>query len=108
MLYIDPTGNYPRYYGDIMSQNPEWALGDLLPEGWQLVADAPFPEYLDGQIVEDGTPELVDGILTRTYVIRNMNEVELAAKNAPVTARQRFIDLGFTDAEISAIARGTI
>jgi hypothetical protein len=108
MLYIDPNGNFPRYYGDIASQNPGWALGDALPTGWQLVADAPSPEYAEDETFEDGEPALVDGVLTRTFVVRKLTTEELELRSAPLTARQRFMDLGFTDAEISAIARGII
>lgn len=108
MLFIDSNGNFPRYYGDIMAEHPGWKLGDKIPAGWQLVADAPSPDYAADEAFEDGEPALVDGVLTRTYIVRKLTTEELEARNAPVTARQRLVDLGFSDAEISAIARGII
>lgn len=108
MLYIDPNGNYPRYYGDIMSENPEWQLGDALPSGWQLVADAPSPDYAEDETFEDGEPAIVDGVLTRTFVVRKLTPEEISIRQAPQTARQKLVDLGFSDVEINAIARGII
>jgi len=108
MLLIDSNGNYPRYYGDIMAEHPEWHLGDALPEGWQLVADVPSPDYAEDECFEEGEPAVIDGVLTRTYTVRKLTTEELAARSAPATARQRLVDLGFSDAEISAIARGVL
>jgi hypothetical protein len=108
MLYIDPQGNYPRYYGDIISANPDWVLGADLPDGWQFVADSEPPVYGDDEIIQDGFPEFVDGILTRTFVVRSLTEEELEARNAPRTAREKLELLGFSSAEITAIARGII
>lgn len=108
MLFIDSNGNFPRYYGDIMAQHEGWQLGDALPTGWQLVADAPSPDYAADETFEDGVPAIIDGVLTRTYNVRKLTAEELETRNAPLTARQRLVDLGFTDAEISAIARGII
>lgn len=108
MLFIDSNGNFPRYYGDIMAQHEGWQLGDPLPEGWQLVADVPVPDYAADETFEEGEPTLIDGVLTRVYTVRKLTAEELQVRSAPATARQRFIDLGFSDAEISAIARGII
>jgi hypothetical protein len=108
MLYIDPNGNYPKYYGDIMNDTPGWNLGDDLPEGWQLVADAPAPEVLENQTFYDGDPEIIDGILTRTFIIRDLTTEELALREAPKTARQKLVDLGFSEAEIETIRRGIL
>ncbi len=107
-MYIDPEGNFPRYYGDIMSQNPGWQLGDELPEGWQLVADVPSPEYAEDETFEDGEPAVIDGVLTRTFIVRKLTEEELAVRQAPLTARAKLTALGFSEAEIAAIARGTV
>lgn len=108
MLYIDPNGNYPRYYGDIMSEHPDWQLEDALPEGWQLVADAPAPDYAEDETFEDGEPAVIDGILTRTFVVRKLTQEELDARQAPQRARQKLIELGFSEVEINAIARGVL
>jgi hypothetical protein len=108
MLYIDPNGNYPRYYGDIMSENSDWKLGDALPEGWQLVADTTAPDCTEDETFEDGEPQVIDGVLTRTFIVRQLTEEEVALRQAPVTARQKLFALGFTEAEISALVRGTV
>lgn len=45
MLLIDPQGNYPRYIGDLMLSNPDWIVGDSLPDGWALVNPSEIPAY---------------------------------------------------------------
>lgn len=108
MIYIDANGNYPRYYGDIMAENPGWNLGDALPEGWQEVADVPAPEFGEDQTFYEADPVLIDGVLTRNFIVRDLTEEELALRNAPISARQKLVDLGFSDAEIETIRRGIL
>lgn len=106
MIYIDPEGNYPRYYGDIMLAHEGWEKGSPLPEGWSLVneTERPTPELYE--VVEQGEPELRDGKYYQTWVTRAMTQLEIDKIEAPAKARQKLIDLGFTELEIQAIARG--
>lgn len=108
MLFIDNEGNFPKYYGDILIQNPNWQIGDELPVGWQEVADALPPEIGEYQILLDGQPEIIEGVLTRTFLTRDMTDEEIAATQAPVTAREKLISLGFSDSEIFALSKGLV
>lgn len=106
MIYIDPEGNYPRYYGDIMLAHEGWQKGNALPEGWSLVTetDRPTPELYE--VVEQGEPELRDGKYHQTWLKRPMTQHEIDIIEAPTKARQKLIDLGFTELEIKAISQG--
>lgn len=103
MPYMSPSGEYPRYPGDVQIISPEWEVGDQLPEGWVFVEETPIPEIEAGQTFYPGEPEEVDGIWRHTWVVRDLTEEELAIANAPITARQKLVSLGFSDAEIMAI-----
>lgn len=106
LIFIDPNGNYPRFVGDISLDNPTWALGDPLPEGWIPVQTTTPPEATDSQILEEEFPEVLDGVYTQKWVLRNKTEQELALDLAAQTARQKLKDLGLTDVEIDSLARG--
>lgn len=106
LIFIDPNGNYPRFIGDIVLENPSWTIGNSLPPGWILVAETVPPEVTSTQILEESFPELVDGIHTQKWTVRSKTEQELALDQAAQTARQKLIDLGLTEAEINALTRG--
>lgn len=103
MPYISPSNEYPRYPGDIQIDNPGWDAGDPLPAGWIFVNETAPPETGPGEIFEAGEPEEVDGEWFQTWSVRSLTEEELAIANAPITAREKLVSLGFTDAEIRAI-----
>ena len=103
MIYINPEGEFPRYYGDIMQRHSEWQLGDPLPEGWQEVADTDPPQPGENEIVEDGEPQLVDGVLTRTFIVRPFTDQELEARERIANLRDRLEQAGFTQSDIDAI-----
>lgn len=103
MKYISPQGEYPRHQGDIQLENPSWTPGDDLPEGWQFVQDTERPEPGENEIVFEQAPAEIDGTLYQSWAVRPMTQEEIDRKNAPLTARQKMIDLGFTEAEIEAI-----
>lgn len=103
MYYISPQGEYPRHYGDIQIDNPDWKLGDELPAGWKLVEDTPRPTTSDNEIVQEIAPVETNGTFKRAWSKRQMTAEELERKNAPETAKQRMLDLGFTEAEIEAL-----
>lgn len=109
MNYIDPQGNYPRHSGDIKLSNPNWSDGDPLPSGWILVnhVDAPSFAYGTEKLVENfPTLNNEDGQYYRSWSVVPLTPEELEVINAPISARQKLIDLGLTEAEVDALSRG--
>lgn len=106
LIFIDPNGNYPRFVGDMIIENVGWAVGDPIPAGWTLVAETAPPTTSSNQILEESFPEIIDGVYTQKWVVREKNEQELALDQAAQTARQKLINLGLTEAEVDALARG--
>jgi hypothetical protein len=108
MPYISPNDEYPRYPGDIQIDNPEWNVGDTLPTGWVFVNETSPPELEPGQTYEAGDPEEVNGEWFHTWIVRDLTESELTILNAPKTAREKLVALGFSEAEIQAIAQNRL
>lgn len=106
MQYINPQGEYPKYYGDIQLANPEWNLGDPLPEGWLEVEDSPVPELGEYETAECTGYEDVDGTIRQVWTVREMTAKEKAVKDAPKTTRAKLEALGFTEEEIMAVFSG--
>lgn len=102
MLLIDPQGNYPRYIGDLKSQNPDWSEGEALPENWKYVNYTTVPEFdASTHKLEELSPVLAeDGQYYQTWNIRELTAEELEIANAPDTARTKLQNLGFSNAEI--------
>lgn len=42
-LYRTPSGEFPRYVGDVQREHPEWDEDDPLPDGWVAIEDSPGP-----------------------------------------------------------------
>lgn len=77
-IYINEKENiYPRFPGDIQLIDPTWNIGDPLPENWELVEDTPWPDYEVGQKVEELSPERIDGVWHRKWLVRDLTEAEL-------------------------------
>lgn len=108
MAYLSPSGEYPLFIGDVQLVSPGFKAGDTLPEGWQYVEEIPYPELTQTQKATFGAPELVDGVLTETYVISELTPEELEIRQAPQTAKQKLVELGFTEMEIRTIAKGLV
>lgn len=106
LIFIDPNGNYPRFVGDIILENPAWEVGNPLPDGWTPVQSTTPPEATTSQILEESYPELIDGVYTQKWTLRDKTEQELALELAAETARQKLKDLGLTDVEIDSLAKG--
>lgn len=107
-LFINEKNEYPRYIGDLLLVNPEWKDGDALPEGWKEVQESEVPEFGPGETIEEGFPIEKDGKFFRNLKVRDLTEEELALINAPTTAKEKLTSLGFTEAEIRAIAAGNL
>jgi hypothetical protein len=108
MIYISPDKEYPRYIGNIQAQNPNWEEGDELPVGWQLVYDTEPPKPGLDELVYEGFPVEIKGVITRNWEVRNLTAEELERRNAPANARAKLIELGFTELEISALVSGLL
>jgi hypothetical protein len=106
LIFIDPQNNYPRFIGDINIQHPNWNAGDSLPEGWTQVEEVTPPQPQENEVLEEQFPELIDGIYKQKWALRTKTEQELLAEQAPQSARQKLKNLGLTDIEIDALARG--
>ena len=106
-LYINPQGEYPRYYGDIQIENPGWEPGNDLPKGWVQVVETDAPDFdADTERAVAAEPALVDGVMTQQWAIRALTAEELERINAPATAKAKLLALGLTEIEIQTLLRG--
>jgi hypothetical protein len=108
MIYINAEGEYPRHPGDIQIVNPSWTEGDALPTGWQSVVKTDRPTAGTDQVAYDSGPVEIDGVLSQGWTIRDLTAEELDRINAPANAKARLAELGFTEAEISALVSGLV
>ncbi|CAB4152321.1 hypothetical protein UFOVP609_3 [uncultured Caudovirales phage] len=108
MAYINPSNEYPRYYGDIQLDNPGWKLGDQLPTGWHEVKETPMPTVEANKVIEELAPELVENEYVQAWNVRPMTAEEIERRDAPETAKAKLKKLGLTDIEIEALARGLV
>jgi hypothetical protein len=103
MIYISPENEYPRHYGDIIIENPDWKLGDELPDGWVQVAMNEPPSAGTDQVVTEDFPIEIEGILSRNWIVRDLTAEEIEQRDARKNALQKLKDLGFSDLEIQAL-----
>ena len=108
MIYISPRNEYPRHYGDIQIEFPSWKLGDTLPTGWTKVEESERPTAGTNQVTVEGKPEEVNGVMTQSWTVRDLTQVELDRRNAPANAKAKLIELGLTEAEVSALVQGLV
>lgn len=106
MLLINPDNEYPRHIGDLQLAYPDWQKGDALPEGWLEVQAIDNPMPAEDEILYEDDPIEIDGVLSQNWKVRPMTAEEIALRDAPVTARQKLIDLGLTEIEVEALVRG--
>jgi hypothetical protein len=107
-LFIDADGNYPRFMGDVQLIQPSFQLGDSLPDGWLEVAETDRPTAGDNQVVEPADPIELNGVWTQQWKVRNLTESEIEKRNAPSSAREKLVNLGFTELEVEALISGLI
>ena len=108
MLYTNAQGEYPRHIGDVRLVKKGWTEGDTLPTGWQAVVETERPTAGTDQVAYDSGPVDVDGVLSQGWTVRDLTAEELARRDAPANAKARLTELGFTDAEISALVSGLV
>lgn len=70
--------------------------------------EAPRPEAGENQVSYEDLPIEIDGVITQNWAVRDLTEEEIESKNASITARQKLIDLGLTEAEVQALVRGMV
>lgn len=106
MIYISPENEYPRHIGDIQLAHPNFQEGDKLPAGWTKVERVVAPTPGNDEVLIEDFPVEVDGVMTQNWQVRDMTAEEIERRDAPITARQKLIDLGLTEVEIEALVRG--
>ena len=108
MIYINAEGEYPRHPGDVQLVVAEWQEGDALPTGWQSVVETERPTPGTDQLTYDSGPVEIDGVLSQGWTVRDLTTEEIDRRDAPANAKARLVELGFTDAEISALVSGLV
>jgi hypothetical protein len=108
MIYTNAQGEYPRHIGDVQLVKKGWAEGDALPTGWQAVAETERPTAGTDQVTYDSGPVDIDGVLSQSWTVRDLTAEELDLRDAPAKAKAKLIELGLTNAEISAIVNGLV
>lgn len=108
MLYINADNEYPRHIGDVQLAKPSFKDGGTLPTGWKKVQELERPTAGTNQVVVEGTPEVVAGVMTQSWSVRDLTQAELDRRDAPANAKARLIKLGFTEPEINALISGLV
>jgi hypothetical protein len=108
MIYTNKNGEFPKYAGDIMGSHPSWNIGDSLPEGWNEVEETEPPQLEDGQVIASSGFTEAGGRYVMTWQVRDATAEEIEAQEAPMRAKERLTSLGFSNAEIKAIAKGLV
>lgn len=106
MQFINSKGEYPRYLGDLLIENPSFKIGDDLPTGWIEVKETNPPKITDSQVLEIVAPVEKDGVMTQNWQVRDMTAEEIERRDAPKRAKEKLIALGLTEVEIDALLRG--
>lgn len=87
MMFVEvATGNYPvsfnmirELFKNTVSFRAYPPVEDIQQLGYEPVVDSAKPT---GDVVTEGAPALVDGVWTRTWIVRNLDLTETAAKLA--------------------------
>jgi hypothetical protein len=107
-MYISPTNEYPKYYGDIVAEHPTWKAEDTLPAGWRKVKEVPVPEMGADEVPRMAAPVEVDGELQQTWEIIELTASQIERRDAPKTAKAKLVALGLSEFEIRALVNGQI
>ena len=108
MLYINAENEYPRHIGDVQLVKAGFKDGDTLPTGWVKVEESERPTAGTNQVTVEGFPETIDDVVTQSWTVRDLTQEELDRRNAPANAKAKLIELGLTDAEVSALVQGLV
>lgn len=107
-LFINPQGEYPRFYGDVQLDDPTFELGGTLPAGWIEVQEIEPPVAGIDETVEPADPIEIDGVWTQQWNVRPLTAEEIERRDAPRTAKEKLVALGLTDLEIQALINGFV
>ena len=72
---------YPLYIGEIQTIHPEATI-DNLPEGYEDVIVAPYPQLAEDEKAVETQPYLVDGKWHFAWGVEKMTPEEIAEKQA--------------------------
>lgn len=103
MILISPDNEYPRFYGDLQLEHPDWEPGAPVPEGWTLVTPVDAPQVGENEILIELSPALKDGAYVQVWDVRPMTEEERAVRDAPATALAKLEAAGLSPAELLAL-----
>lgn len=74
-MYVNPSGEFPQYVGDIERENPSWVEGDPLPDGWVKVSNDTSPSsFFTWGELEEGQTEENTAPITETKYIPTLND----------------------------------
>lgn len=76
------TLEYPRHEGDIRREHPEISEDQTgptfpCPDTYAPVVETPIPETSDTQTAYEVSPEQINGVWTRVWVVRDLTTEEL-------------------------------
>jgi hypothetical protein len=108
MIYINAESEYPRHIGDVQLAQPGFQDGDSLPSGWVSVTESARPTAGTDQVTVEGFPETIEGVVTQSWTVRDLTQAELDRRDAPTNAKAKLIELGLTEAEVSALVQGLV
>jgi len=108
MLYINSENEYPRHIGDVQLAKPGFKEGDALPTGWVKVEESERPTAGIDKVTIEATPTEVDGVMTQSWIVRDLTQEELDRRDAPANAKAKLIALGLTEAEALALVIGMV
>ena len=82
---------YPVYEGDIKLRfpNTSFPLPFTPPEGYEAVADVIQPEVDHTQVITEGTPAYIDGVLTRVWIVSDASAEVLTDRTSAKAASVR-------------------
>lgn len=107
MYFNTKTKEYPRFQGDLESLG--WTAGTTLPSDWVEVIATSYPDNVanDFKVVEL-EPIEQNGVWVQNFDIVPMTAEEIELRNAPITAKAKLVELGFTELEIKALMQRSV
>lgn len=104
-IYINPSGEYPRYPGDVQEEDPAWTTDKPLPNGWHQVEEVQMPTADVDQFVYEDSPQIVNGSYIQRWVVRDLTEQEKLDRDNPRTSSDELYAMGLDPSEIVEITR---
>lgn len=102
-MKLNASPEYPYYYGDIQLEHPDFVPGNTPPDGWIEVKDISPPQIQKYQVLEEGSPSLINGEFFRSWKVRDMTSNEIENSIEQDEALQKLQETGLTHAEIDQL-----